>query len=359
MFKLKMSTVDGEIINVPFLMCKWQADWNNNQIKYFPFELYDSYINEKWIPEIPLEDLPLNSNVTKQYITEKNDFILKLSYYKKQSDRYPTQYVSVSIQLYKGTSYITSGIQYMYPYAHQDISFMSSIFTYDPINKIVGEVEGQRREISNILFIQGQDYCTLGDIQYYKWTNITYSILKGTYTSDRYYWNGMTNPNGYTKVYATDSGKPNYSTFYAPRYYQQNGNTLRDKTLDAWNAIFENITIPSYPDQNPDDDQTNGQDTPDLPIPGDGDTSSDPIPDPPAKPLFDVTNTGFVVIYNPSVTDIRSLAYFMWSGDFTDLIKKMFASPFESIISLKMLFCPVTTGASQTVWLGNVETDVS
>lgn len=121
-----------------------------------------------------------------------------------------------------------------------------------------------------------------------------------------------------------------------------------------------NIKIPTYPNQNPDgDDDNSGQTPSDPPIPGDGDTSSDPIPNPPAKPTFDVTNTGFVVVYNPSVTEIRQLAYFMWSGDFTDLIKKMFASPFEAIISLKMLFCPITAGSSQTVWLGNVETDVS
>lgn len=116
----------------------------------------------------------------------------------------------------------------------------------------------------------------------------------------------------------------------------------------------------TYPNQNPDgDDDNSGQTPSDPPIPGDGDTSSDPIPNPPAKPTFNVTNTGFVVVYNPSVTEIRQLAYFMWSGDFTDLIKKMFASPFEAIISLKMLFCPITAGSSQTVWLGNVETDVT
>lgn len=128
----------------------------------------------------------------------------------------------------------------------------------------------------------------------------------------------------------------------------------------AYACFFETVNPPTYPDQNPDgDNDGTGQTPSDPPIPGDGDTSSDPIPNPPAKPTFDVTNTGFVVIYNPTVTEIRQLAYFMWSGEFVDLIKKMFASPFEAIISLKMLFCPITAGSSQTVWLGNVETDVT
>lgn len=128
----------------------------------------------------------------------------------------------------------------------------------------------------------------------------------------------------------------------------------------SYDAVFKNLSFPEYPNQNPDNDNDGSGQTPsDPPIPGDGDVTSDPIPDPPAKPIFDVTNTGFVVMYNPSVTEIRQLAYFMWSGDFTDLIKKMFASPFEAIISLKMLFCPITAGSAQTVWLGNVETDVT
>lgn len=126
-------------------------------------------------------------------------------------------------------------------------------------------------------------------------------------------------------------------------------------------AFFDNLGIkqPSYPDQDPDDDEPDGQPEPDPGIPGDGDTSSDPIPDPPPQPTFDVTSTGFVVIYNPSVTEIRELAYFMWSGEFVDLIKKMFSAPFDAIISLKMLFVPVPESTRQKVWLGNVETTVT
>lgn len=119
---------------------------------------------------------------------------------------------------------------------------------------------------------------------------------------------------------------------------------------------YDPIPIPEYPDPSPDPEP---DPEPDPPVPGDGDTESDPIPDPPPLPTWDVTNTGFVVVYNPSVTEIRELAYFMWSGDFTDLIKKMFAEPFAALISLKMLFSPVVTGAKQKVWLGNVETTVS
>lgn len=143
-------------------------------------------------------------------------------------------------------------------------------------------------------------------------------------------------------------------------YYMAQWGTSNTGIARILNNMLNPPKPPKYPNQNPDgDNDGTGQTPSDSPIPGDGDTSSDPIPNPPAKPTFNVTNTGFVVIYNPSVTEIRQLAYFMWSGEFVDLIKKMFASPFEAIISLKMLFCPITAGSSQTVWLGNVETDVT
>lgn len=113
---------------------------------------------------------------------------------------------------------------------------------------------------------------------------------------------------------------------------------------------------PKYPD-NPDDPE-NPDDNPTDPIPGESDPSSDPVPIPP-KPTIDVTGTGFVTLYNPSTIDIRNLAYFMWSGEFIDVIKKMFSAPFDCLIGLKLIYCPLTTGNNQTIWLGNVESNVS
>lgn len=111
------------------------------------------------------------------------------------------------------------------------------------------------------------------------------------------------------------------------------------------------IKVPTYP--NPPEPEPE----PDIPTPDDGDTESEPIPLPP-KPIIDVTGTGMVVLYNPTQQQVAQLARFMWSGEYTDLIKKMFGSPFEALISLKMLFADIPSGNTQTVWLGNVETTV-
>lgn len=122
------------------------------------------------------------------------------------------------------------------------------------------------------------------------------------------------------------------------------------------NTFMSDTVIPKYP--NSDDDPENDDDDPTDPTPSPGDDSSDDIPIPP-KPTVDVTGTGFVTLYNPSAIDIRNLAYFMWSGEFLDVIKKMFSAPFDCLIGLKLLYAPLTTGASQTIWLGNVESTVS
>lgn len=163
----------------------------------------------------------------------------------------------------------------------------------------------------------------------------------------------------------------NYDTYedgraYKASYYVEGSSLALGYSTSIFNstgiASWLNLSVEQtqYPDQNPDNDNDDsGQPPPDQSLPGDGDTTSDPIPDPPPLPTVDVTDTGFVVIYNPTVIEIRQLAYFMWSGDFADLIKKVFAEPFAALISLKILYSPISKGASQTVWLGNVETDVS
>lgn len=148
---------------------------------------------------------------------------------------------------------------------------------------------------------------------------------------------------------------------FASKYYPSGWSSASFGISAQLNGLQRNNNYKflSYPNQNPDgDNDDSGQVPPDTPIPGSGDTSSDAIPDPPPKPTFDVTNTGFVTIYNPSVVEIRELAYFMWSGDFVDLIKKMFAEPFGALISLKLMFVPVQSANKQNVWLGNVDTGV-
>lgn len=176
------------------------------------------------------------------------------------------------------------------------------------------------------------------------------------YNKDSLYGNG---------VPESDERNLKANILYKARYFASNladyytSRFFRDSNLTRFMNGLDYVP-PTYPNQNPDgDDDTDGQPEQDAPVPGDGDTSSEAIPDPPPLPNVDVTDTGFVTVYNPNVIEIRQLAYFMWSGDFVDLIKKMFAEPFSALISLKLIYAPVITGNNQVVWLGNVETGVS
>lgn len=159
----------------------------------------------------------------------------------------------------------------------------------------------------------------------------------GTYQPDS---NNLIKETMYQSVYFSQPE----SNYFTARLYESEELTSNMNAAD--------INMPQYPDTgDPDDDPTD-------PTPSPGDDTTDPIPLPP-KPTIDVTNTGFVTLYNPSAIDIRNLAHFMWSGEFVDLIKKMFSAPFDCLIGLKLLYAPLTTGSSQTIWLGNVESSVS
>lgn len=214
-----------------------------------------------------------------------------------------------------------------------------TVFIYDMNSKVVNCFEGRDSYITNGFNDVGKDFYTTRTILLK--TNV--SQKAGTYNNVDATYVGST---------LIDSGRKDLPNAHIGTIVKVGGTYPAGSAL-IYEGLFGNNPPPQYPNS-PDDDSEA-----DPPVPGDGDTSSDPIPDPPSQPIFDINNTGFVTVYNPSATEIRQLAYFMWSGEFTDLIKKMFASPFEALISLKMLFVDVPAGTTQEVWLGNVETGVS
>lgn len=159
------------------------------------------------------------------------------------------------------------------------------------------------------------------------------------------------------KAYLSIYANPTVGTkYWLPYPTNQSGTYNFISMLELSSNFLNGTDLPTYP--NDTDDPEGDNDDPTDPTAGDGDKTSDPVPIP-TKPIIDVTNTGFVTLYNPDAITIRQLAHFMWSGDFTDLLKKMFSAPFDCLIGLKLIYAPITTGASQTIWLGNVESAVS
>ena len=92
---------------------------------------------------------------------------------------------------------------------------------------------------------------------------------------------------------------------------------------------------------------------------GDFDYSGDPIL-PPDLPTISAVDTGFVTLFEPSLTQLKDLASYMWSGLFdVATFKKIFADPMDCIISLSIIPVNAPTGAPAEIKVGNIGTGIN
>lgn len=351
-YKMIFKEINGDdTFTLPLIAMDWSHDSDGLHLNLYE----DSYL---WVSELPyhpsFEELPEDSSIRKTYEYIKNTKLQARLTYTRGRAQGGYNKVAVNGALYYNNKYtgIYIGCQYENPIWYRYFSLESEytgqqILGYNSSKKLFCSVSQPKSTYMGGMSKPGES----GIIRLSNAVINPLILKKGKYTFKGVYVGSqkindiddkITQSIGVT---ITKQNSPNTNEIFYP---------------NLWNDLFGDNTPPEYPDQNPDgDNDDSGQPSPDSPIPGDGDTTSDPIPDPPPLPTVDVTDTGFVVIYNPTVIEIRQLAYFMWSGDFADLIKKVFAEPFAALISLKILYSPISKGASQTVWLGNVETNVS
>lgn len=92
---------------------------------------------------------------------------------------------------------------------------------------------------------------------------------------------------------------------------------------------------------------------------GDFDNTSDPISIP-NLPSITVSNTGFITLFNPSISDLQNLAAYMWSNLF-DLNgwKKIFADPMDAILGLSIVPVNIVTSGTAAVTVGNISTGIT
>lgn len=76
-----------------------------------------------------------------------------------------------------------------------------------------------------------------------------------------------------------------------------------------------------------------------------------------------VTPTGsagaLYAVYNPTQSQINSFGSWLWSSNFVEQIKKLFNDPMQSIIGLHKIFATPSTGASQDIMVGYIDSGVS
>lgn len=138
---------------------------------------------------------------------------------------------------------------------------------------------------------------------------------------------------------------------------------------DSW-TIFGTLPYSWLNDSryfNPEDDATEPrEDGPDfagdtsVPDGGDGnyiDYPSDDIGLPPV-PTIGAIDTGFLTMYNPSVSALQELVNYLWTSDWIETIKKMVSNPMDAIVSLQLAPYDVGRVASSTCKIGAVNTGI-
>lgn len=78
-------------------------------------------------------------------------------------------------------------------------------------------------------------------------------------------------------------------------------------------------------------------------------------------PTLGATDTGFITLFNPTVSELQALASYMWTDPLFDLAnwKKIFADPMDAILGLSIVPVSPGQGGSRPVKVGNIATTVS
>lgn len=161
--------------------------------------------------------------------------------------------------------------------------------------------------------------------------------------------------------------------FYGTIVYCGIQSTLQHTVLDSlfdtgWgSAGYLNLDLsgilddydPEAPEPPDDDPYNEGGNSGEGGGDGDFDDTGDDIPIPPV-PTISASDTGFITLFNPSLSQLKNLSTYMWSNLFdVDIFKKLFADPMDCIIGLSIVPVNVPSGGTRAVVVGNVNTGVT
>lgn len=88
--------------------------------------------------------------------------------------------------------------------------------------------------------------------------------------------------------------------------------------------------------------------------------SPTPTPQTPSvPPAVTGSSNALWAVYNPTFSEVTALGQYLWSSSIIDIIQKFFSNPMDAIISLHMIYTTPSTGASQNIKLGYLDSGVS
>ena len=138
---------------------------------------------------------------------------------------------------------------------------------------------------------------------------------------------------------------------------------VRLGTLQNYNTFFGDRYTPDYAQNVADPENPYGEPGTSSPGGGDGSYGDPDEVDPtavPDLPTISASSTGFITIYNPTTANLSSLGNFLWSNLFDiDTFKKLYTDPMDCIISLGIVPCVPTSGGTQNIKFGNVDTGIN
>lgn len=173
----------------------------------------------------------------------------------------------------------------------------------------------------------------------------TYVYIEGGSSTRR--WHPAIDLGGYDTTLHTFKA---WNDAWYLQYSQQTG-VYTDRWTEFWEGI-DPVAGPGDP-YAPGGESGTGGGT------GTFDGTSTPIPIP-SLPNLSAVDTGFITLFNPSLSQLKNLASYMWSGTFDlNTFKKLFADPMDCILGLSIVPVAVPNGGTQSVMVGNISTGVS
>lgn len=88
--------------------------------------------------------------------------------------------------------------------------------------------------------------------------------------------------------------------------------------------------------------------------------SEDTLPE--GVPALNLLNSGFVKLYNPTLTEVEDFARFLFSGiteDMASVIKRMMVNPIDYILALNMIHIPLTVDTAEDIGFCGISSGVS
>lgn len=140
-------------------------------------------------------------------------------------------------------------------------------------------------------------------------------------------------PEGYDQPYA-QTGKPFPDPQSTPTGYGT-------PYPYGWDIPYTPPTIPFYFPDNP------------TPVP------TDTPPSPSIPPTVTGASNALWAVYNPTFSEVSAVGSYLWSSSIIDIVQKFFANPMDGIISLHMIYTTPTTGNTQNIKLGYLDSGVS